>query len=78
MSSSKVSKNFGDVLNKIKNRKVEKIAIVRNNEMEAIIISLEEYKLLKEILDSLEYKDIYHIIKEREKFLKTNIYQWKR
>lgn len=67
MSSSKVSKNFGDVLNKIKNRKVEKIAIVRNNEMEAIIISLEEYKLLKEILDSLEYKDIYHIIKEREK-----------
>ena len=48
ISSTKIMRNFGDVLNKLKNRDLNKIAVIRNNEIEAVILPLEEYeKLLK-------------------------------
>jgi len=48
ISSTKIMRNFGEVLNKLKNRDLNKIAVIRNNEIEAVILPVTEYeKLLK-------------------------------
>jgi len=64
--STKVSRNLSSLLNKLKTHQLEKVAVVRNNEMEAILIPIQEYELMQALLEKDEYKDIYSIIKERE------------
>lgn len=46
MSSTDVAKNFGATLKKIANHEVEKIGILRNNKLEAVILSVTEYERL--------------------------------
>ena len=65
--STKISRNLGSILNKLKKNQVEKIVIMRNNEMEAIIIPFEDYELMKDLIESNEYKEIYKTVKERSK-----------
>ena len=65
--STKVSRNLGSLLNKLKAHQLEKIAVVRNNEMEAILIPIQEYELMQTLLERDEYKTLYSIIKERER-----------
>ena len=65
--STKISRNLGSILNKLKKNQLEKIVIMRNNEMEAIIIPYEDYEIMKDIIESNEYKGIYKTIKERNK-----------
>jgi PHD/YefM family antitoxin component YafN of YafNO toxin-antitoxin module len=64
--STKVSRNLSSLLNKLKNHQLEKIAVIRNNEMEAILIPLQEYELMQSLLEQDEYKTLYSLIKERE------------
>jgi PHD/YefM family antitoxin component YafN of YafNO toxin-antitoxin module len=64
--STKVSRNLSSLLNKLKNHQLEKIAVIRNNEMEAILIPIQEYELMQSLLEQDEYKTIYSLIKERE------------
>ena len=66
ISSTKVSKNFGTILNMLKRKKLEKVAISRNNRLEAVILPIEEYETIKEVSNLDEYKELYNIIKERE------------
>jgi PHD/YefM family antitoxin component YafN of YafNO toxin-antitoxin module len=63
--STKVSRNLSSLLNKLKNHQLEKIAVIRNNEMEAILIPIQEYELMQSLLEQDEYKAIYSLIKER-------------
>jgi PHD/YefM family antitoxin component YafN of YafNO toxin-antitoxin module len=65
--STKIARNISSILNKLKKNQIEKIVIMRNNEMEAIILSYEDYEVMKEIIEMNEYKDIYKKIKERSK-----------
>ena len=64
--STKVSRNLSSLLNKLKNHQLEKIAVIRNNEMEAILLPIQEYELMQTLLEQDEYKTLYSIIKERE------------
>ena len=64
-SSTNISRQFGAVLDKIKSKKVEKIAILRNNTMEAVIISIDEYEQMKTLLELKEDIEIYESIKDR-------------
>jgi PHD/YefM family antitoxin component YafN of YafNO toxin-antitoxin module len=64
--STKVSRNLSSLLNKLKNHQLEKIAVIRNNEMEAILIPIQEYELMQSLLEQDEYKTLYSLIKERE------------
>jgi PHD/YefM family antitoxin component YafN of YafNO toxin-antitoxin module len=64
--STKVSRNLSSLLNKLKNHQLEKIAVIRNNEMEAILLPIQEYELMQALLEQDEYKTIYSLIKERE------------
>ena len=67
LSSTLVSRNFGGILDKLKSRKIEKIAVMRNNLMEAVLLPVEEYENLKAIAELAEHSEIYNIIKQREK-----------
>ena len=65
--STKISRNLGSILNKLKKNQIEKIVIMRNNEMEAIILPYEDYEIMKDIIEKNEYKEIYKTIEERNK-----------
>ena len=56
--SSEFAKKFGTYLAQIKDNTVEKLAILKNNKVEAVIISKDEYENMKEALKQIEAKKI--------------------
>jgi len=64
---TRIARNLSNILNKLKNRKLKKVAISRNNNLESVIIPVEEYERLQETYDLVEHIDIYKLVKEREK-----------
>ncbi|AXX84967.1 type II toxin-antitoxin system Phd/YefM family antitoxin [Aliarcobacter skirrowii] len=56
--SSEFAKKFGTYLAQIKDNTVEKFAILKNNKVEAVIISKDEYENMKEALKQIEAKKI--------------------
>ena len=58
ISSSEFAKKFGRYLAQIKDNSVEKLAILKNNKVEAVIISKDEYENMKEALTQIEAKKI--------------------
>ena len=67
ISVSNIVRYFGKALNNLKSNKVEKIAIIRNNKIEAVLVPLSVYEKLQEMEDMEERREIYNIVKEREK-----------
>jgi len=63
--SSELAKKFGTYLSQIKNHSVEKLAVLKNNKVEAVLISKDEYEVMKEALELLEHQEIYNTVKER-------------
>jgi len=66
LSVSEVSRKFSSVINELINHKKEKIAIAKNNKLQAVIVPIDEYERMKEALEMAEHIEIYNIIKERE------------
>ena len=62
ISSSEFAKKFGTYLAQIKDNSVEKLAILKNNKVEAVIISKDEYESMKEALKEVESKKILQSI----------------
>ena len=58
ISSSELEKKFGTYLSQIKDNTVDKLAVLKNNKVEAIIISKDEYESMIEALKELEAKKI--------------------
>lgn len=58
ISSSELAKKFGTYLTQIKDNTVDKLAVLKNNKVEAVIISKDEYESMKEALKELEAKKI--------------------
>ena len=65
ISSSEFAKKFGSYLSQITNSAVDKLAILRNNKVEAVLVSKDEYERMKEALDFFEHQEIYDMIQER-------------
>lgn len=68
--SSELSKKFGAYLKKIKDKRVEKIAILKNNKIEAVILSKDEYEKMRERLKEIEAKEILSSIENGLKDVK--------
>lgn len=66
ISSSKASKNFGQILDRLKSGEADKIIISKNNELEAVIITFQEYEEMKQISELLEHLEISRIIETRK------------
>ena len=64
-SSTDISKQFGHYLSNISNGVVEKIAILKNNKIEAVMIPTVIYESLINLLDEKEDTKILKTIEKR-------------
>ena len=67
ISATELARNVSKTLNSITRHEKEKIAISKNNKLEAVVIGIEEYERLKEAYDLMEHTEIAKIIEERSK-----------
>lgn len=67
MSSTDIVRNFSSVLDNIKKQKRDKIAVLRKNRLEAVILPIDEYERIRELADLMEHLQLNKLIKEREK-----------
>ncbi len=49
ISATELAKKFGQVMAQIKEKSVDKMGVLKNNKLEAVVISTEEYEHLKMI-----------------------------
>ena len=63
--SSQFAKQFGSYLAKVKNSAVDKLAILKNNKVEAILVSKEEYERMSKALELIENQEILETLEER-------------
>ncbi len=54
--SSEFAKKFGSYLTLVKEQSVEKLAILKNNKIEAVLISKDEYEMMAAALKEKEAK----------------------
>jgi PHD/YefM family antitoxin component YafN of YafNO toxin-antitoxin module len=67
ISATSVAKNFGKVVSDLAAHKTEKTAVVKNNEITAVILPVEEYEYMANIVDFVEHLEIFDIITKRKK-----------
>jgi len=63
------TKQIGSVVNSIKEHSFEKIGILKNNKLEAVVISTDEYERLKAFEEEsilAEHTQIYNILQDRK------------
>ena len=63
ISSSDFAKKFGSYLTQIKENSVEKLAILKNNKVEAVMISKEEFEKMSEALKLVEKQQFLSSVK---------------
>jgi len=68
---TELGKSLGSYLDKVTSNTFDKIAIIRRNKPEAVILSIKEYELLQEAYDRLEQKEIENILANMTKEDKT-------
>ena len=54
VSSSDFAKKFGSYLSMIKENSVDKLAILKNNKVEAVMVSKDEYEMMSSALKQME------------------------
>ena len=64
---TELGKSLGSYLDKVTSKVNSKIAIIRRNKPEAVIIPIEEYELLQKAYDALEQKEVENILNSMSK-----------
>jgi PHD/YefM family antitoxin component YafN of YafNO toxin-antitoxin module len=67
ISATAAAKNFGKMMSDLSEHKKERAAVVRNNEITAVILPVEEYEYMAEIVEFVEHLEIYDIVTKRKK-----------
>jgi len=62
---TELGKSLGSYLDKVTSNIYSKIAIIRRNKPEAVIIPIAEYELLQKAYDILEQNEIQHLLENR-------------
>ena len=65
VSASEMARGFSNILNSIIDKSKEKLAISKNNKLEAVILDIEEYERLQDAYDLLEQKEIEKMLSNR-------------
>lgn len=65
VSASDVARGFSTILNSIIDKSKDKLAISKNNKLEAVLLDIEEYERLKNAYDIMEQKEIENILQNR-------------
>ena len=74
LSITDFTKSISKILNDIKEQTLQKVGVLKNNKLEAVVISTDEYERLKKIenmFDLLEHKEIYETIRNRKTIPKS-------
>jgi PHD/YefM family antitoxin component YafN of YafNO toxin-antitoxin module len=66
VSVTEIVKGFRANLEKVTGHAVEKLAIMRNNKPEAVIVSVDEYEKMKELYDYAERLSIFETVQKRK------------
>ena len=72
ISVSDLARNLSTSLSSLLDYTREKLAISKNNKLEAVIIPIEEYERMREAYEEMENMEIARIIEERSKTPKEN------
>ena len=72
ISATDLARNVSGTLSSITKNIKDKIAISKNNKLEAVIIDIEEYERLKEAYELMEYTEIAKVVEERRETPKSN------
>ncbi|MGZ8546625.1 MAG: type II toxin-antitoxin system Phd/YefM family antitoxin [Sulfuricurvum sp.] len=67
VSVTELLKTLRQTLDKIAHHSVEKIAVMKNNRPEAVMLSIDEYERIKELADMAERIELAELIRERKK-----------
>jgi len=67
ISATDLARNVSSTLNSVVKHAQDKIAIMKNNKLEAVIIDIEEYERLKNAYELMEHIEIAKIVEERRK-----------
>lgn len=68
LSITDFTKSISKILGDIKEHTIEKVGVLKNNKLEAVVISTDEYERLKELeelINTIEHKEIYNIVQNR-------------
>jgi len=72
VSATVISKQFGEYISKVKSGLLNKIGILKNNKLNAVIISVEEYERLSLAVMKLEELELYQTVQARLKTPKAD------
>ncbi len=64
ISATDLARNVSGTINSVKTK--EKVAISKNNKLEAVLLDIEEYERLKEAYALMEHIEIAKIVEERK------------
>ena len=65
LSVSEVARSFSSVLKELMQHTKNRFAVSKNNKIEAVVLSIDEYERLQEAYDLVEHMEIYKKVKER-------------
>ena len=71
VSATVISKQFGEYISKVKSGLLNKIGILKNNKLNAVIISVEEYERMSLAVMQLEELELYQTLQSRLKMPKA-------
>ena len=71
VSATEISKQFGEYISKVKSGLLNKIGILKNNKLNAVIVSVEEYERMTMAVMRLEELELYQTVQERLKTPKS-------
>lgn len=54
ISSTQLGRNIGSVLKNLKSKKIGRVAVIRNNEFEAVMLPIDEYEKIAQVYEHLE------------------------
>jgi len=72
LSITDFTKSISKILSSLKEHTIEKIGVLKNNKLEAVVISTQEYERLKELEELIEHQEIYELVKQRSKVPKSD------
>ena len=71
-SITKVARGLNNLVTQIKDKALEKVIILKNNEPEAVLVTIDDYLALKEKERLLELLEINAIVNQRGKVAQDN------
>jgi PHD/YefM family antitoxin component YafN of YafNO toxin-antitoxin module len=65
LSASRMARSFGKVLADLRSQHLRRVVVLKNNQVEAVIVPVDDYEKMVEALDLLEHMEIHRLVTQR-------------